>query len=448
MKRFGVALGAAGAVLAVGLLAAWPKYVDRAVAAPPAPPPAALPTAAPVAADYALRDRRIAFWERAAAQHRRGDMLSPSVLSEEYLQRYRERGDVGDALRALGAAQASLRVQPRGNLSAETALGSALLTLHRFRDALAVTHDMERVAPGDPALRVREASLDLELGDYGAAKRIVDRFAHGADDGSALDVQTLLTRWDELTGHLDRARRRFARTTTYADAAYAAPAQERAWFWFRSAELAFEAGDTDAALGDARIALARFPNYGEANRVLARVDCALHRWRDCLAAARASARVTPYPEVLGYEVDALRALGERAEAAQTDDLIAAVGRLGDAQHVTDRLLAVYDAEHGVRPAEAYRLARGELAARDDVFTEDTLAWSAAADGRWDEARTRARRAVRLGTENALLDYHAGVIALHAGDRDEARRRLRRALARNARFHPWYADDARRRLAQL
>ncbi|MBV8750637.1 MAG: hypothetical protein JO103_13085, partial [Candidatus Eremiobacteraeota bacterium] len=337
MTRFGVALGAAGAAIAIGLLAAWPSYVNRAVAAsPPAPPravAAALPTVAPVAADYALRDRRIAFWERAAAQHQRGDMLSPSTLSAEYLQRYRERGDVGDALRALGAAQASLRVQPRGNLSAETALGSALLTLHRFRDALAVTRDMERAAPGDPALRVREASLDLELGDYGAAKRIVDAFAHGTVADSALDVQTLLVRWDELTGHLDRARLHFARTTAFADAQYAAPAQERAWFWFRSAELAFEAGDVEAARNDARTALARFPNYSEANRVLARVDCALHRWRECLAAARASARVVPYPEVLGYEVDALRALGDGVEATQTDDLIAAVGRLGDAQHV-------------------------------------------------------------------------------------------------------------------
>jgi tetratricopeptide (TPR) repeat protein len=296
---------------------------------------------------------------------------------------------------------------------------------------------------------VREASIDLELGRYDDAKRIVGRLAKrsgGVPEDVALD--TLVSRYDELTGHLARARERFERATAYANARYDDPVQERAWFFFRGGELAFEAGDDDAALAHERRALELFPNYSEANRVLARVTCSLHRWRECRDAAAASARVVPYPEVLGYEADAQRALGDAAGAAQTADTIVTVERIGNAQRISDRLLATYYSEHRIRADDAYRIAGRELAVRDDVFSEDTLGWCAAMTGRWGEARRRSAAALRLGTENALFRYHAGIIALHFGQRALAKRRFTEALALSPHFHPVYADDARVRLARL
>jgi tetratricopeptide (TPR) repeat protein len=446
MNRTRLVAAWALAAIALGAVAAWPWYVRAgadAARAAAGPPPAVAGT------DYRDRERRIAFWERAVTEHHRGDMMSPATLSSEYLQRYRERGDIGDVVRALHDAWLSLRAQPYGNESAEVGLASALLTLHRFKDALAVTRHLERYEPGDPAMKIREASLDLELGRYGAAGRIVAALERKPNAGpDAIGANTLLTRYDELTGHLARARERFARVTALEDSLYDEPAQQRAWVFFRSGELAFEAGDNDAAVAAERTALERFPNYSEANRVLARVDCALHRWQDCLDAAKASAAVIPYPEVLGYEVDALRALGNANAAAQTDDLIRTVERIGNAQHISDRLLAIYYSEHGEHLDDAYAIARRELNVRDDVFTEDTLAWAAAMDGRWSEARRASARALRYGTENALLQYHAGIIARHFGDRAAAKGRLGLALALNPQFHPFYADDARAKLASL
>ena len=229
---------------------------------------------------------------------------------------------------------------------------------------------------------------------------------------------------------------------------YDAPAQSRGWFFFREGEMAFEAGDNDAALADENQALAIFPNYSEANRLKARFLCALKRWQACLDAATASANVVPYPETLGYEADAQRALGDAPAAKRTDDLIVTIEKIGNAQHISDRLLAIYYSEHGFRRDDAYAIAKRELAARDDIFTEDTLAWAAAADGRWDEARTASRKAMRFDTENALLQYHAGMIALHFGDRGQAKERLSKALALNSSFHQVYADDARAQLARL
>ena len=102
----------------------------------------------------------------------------------------------------------------------------------------------------------------------------------------------------------------------------------------------------------------------------------------------------------------------------------------------------------MRAADALAIARRDVAARDDVFAEDTLAWALAQSGLWREAQIHADKAVALDTEDARLQYHAGVIDLHNGQTEQARARLKRALDINAQFHPVYADDARRLLAQL
>jgi tetratricopeptide (TPR) repeat protein len=431
------------AAFALAAIALWPTFVRQRESAARA---ATFPTPAPANADYLLRDRTIAFWEGMVRKHLSDDMLSPRQLAMQYLQRYRERGDIDDVLRARSMAELSLREQPRGNIGADVALASVELTLHQFKAALAETKHLERIDPTEIQMRIREASLDLELGDYASAQRIIAHLTPRKSFDIARD--TLVARYDELTGHLAEAREIFERTTAEQNSILDTPAQQRAWFFFRSGEMAFEAGDNDAALDDEDQALAIFPNYADANRLKARFACALKRWTECRDAAAASANVVPYPETLGYEEDAERALGAAADADRIADLIQTIEKIGNAQHISDRLLAIYYAEHRIHAADAFAIARRELRARDDIFTEDTLAWAAVADGRWNDARAAAGKALRFDTENSLLQYHAGIIALHFGDRDDAKRRFQKALSLNPSFHPFYADDARAQLARL
>ena len=70
------------------------------------------------------------------------------------------------------------------------------------------------------------------------------------------------------------------------------------------------------------------------------------------------------------------------------------------------------------------------------------------DGRWTRARDAMRRALAFDTEDARMQYHAGAIALHFGERDAAKRHFEKALALNPHFHPVYADEARAALARL
>jgi len=115
---------------AIVAVAAWPHYVARSTNVAAA---AALPTMAPVVADYQNRDKLVAFWEKAENEHHPGDMISPDNLAGQYLQRYRERMDIDDVLRAERAAKQSLVAQSVGNMPGELELASIDLTLHRFQ---------------------------------------------------------------------------------------------------------------------------------------------------------------------------------------------------------------------------------------------------------------------------------------------------------------------------
>jgi tetratricopeptide (TPR) repeat protein len=417
----------------------WPAFASRAVVGDPA---AAL-TPAPLRDDATIRAKTIAFEESRAAQDPE-DQITPRLLAEQYLQRYRERGDVGDVLRSEAAARRSLRIQPHGNVTALAQIAAAQLTLHRFRDALATVRAARGIAPREPSLAMSEASLDMELGDYAAARSIVA----SAGDADPESTATVAARLAELTGDLPRARTLLGRSARRVDAIYGIPNERRAWFHVRLGELAFEAGDSAAALAEERTALDRFPDDVAALTDTARFSAALGRWAEARAAAEHAVRLTPSPENLGLLADAQEQLGDAASASATRDEIYAVERIGNAQHLVDRLLALEYADHATRPEDAYAIARREIAVRDDVFAEDTLAWTAARAGRWDAARRAAARATALNTAEPRLWYHAGVIAEHGGDRVRAVTCYEHALGLNDHFAAGFAADAQARLHHL
>ena len=420
---------------AIVALCAFPAVVSHAGTQ-------AVPTPAPLLDDAAIRARTIAFEEsrvRLDAQ----DQITPRMLAAQYLQRYRETGDVGDVLRAEAQARRSLRAQPHGNVAALQALADAQLTLHRFRDALATVRSARRLASSDPSLAMSEASLDLELGDVDSARRLVERV--GRDSES---TETIGARVAELTGDLPRARTLLTRALVRTDAMYGVPNERRAWFFARRGELAFEAGDASAAIADERTALERFPNDLIALTDAARFSEAAGAWTDARAFARHAVDVTPSPENLGLLADADDRLGDARDAAATRDEIVAVERVGNAQHLVDRLLALYDADHRIRLDDAVAIAVRDRGVRDDVFTEDTLAWAAARAGRWNLARRAASKAIAWHTADPRIWYHAAVIAQHDGRRADALRDYEHALALNPAFAPVFADDARAQLARL
>jgi tetratricopeptide (TPR) repeat protein len=435
------------AAAAVAALAAWPAFVSGHWSDPTTAASAGAPdpswTPAPVTPDYLTRDAVVSFYE-ADARRDPDDQLIAQMLAGQYMQRYRERADVGDLLRARREAERSLAIQPRFNYQADLEMSSILLAFHDMRGALGYAREAERIVPSSDDARSTVANLDMETGDYAGALALLRH--PPASDNPVWDIS--LARYDELTGRLAAARTLISGVARASDEVVSMPAESRAWAHWREGELAFEAGDLPAAESHYDESLAIFPHYWHGENGLAKVYWAQRRWPQAAAAAQLAVQIYPLPETLGYEYDAQRGMGDAAGAAQTFDLIRAIERIGNAQGMNDRLIAMFYADHGAAPDDAIAIARRDLLRRDDVYAEDTIAWALASAGRWSEARMHAERAVRLGTEDARLQYHAGVIALHCGYRDEARRRLQLALAFNPAFNPEQAPEAKTMLAAL
>ena len=66
-------------------------------------------------------------------------------------------------------------------------------------------------------------------------------------------------------------------------------------------------------------------------------------------------------------------------------------------------------------------------------SSNALAWALYRAGQVAEAHKYSQAALRLGTRDPLLHYHAGMIALAKGEKAEGRRLLQEALTINPHF---------------
>jgi len=84
----------------------------------------------------------------------------------------------------------------------------------------------------------------------------------------------------------------------------------------------------------------------------------------------------------------------------------------------------------------------------DVYGYDLLAWALYKSRRIDEARKASTLALGQGTEDAILLYHAAMIAVAAGDSIGARSLLSRTLTLNPMFSATQSPLAQATLAAL
>ena len=119
-----------------------------------------------------------------------------------------------------------------------------------------------------------------------------------------------------------------------------------------------------------------------------------------------------------------------------------------AQEKANRNLALIFADHDWNLAHALELAQAELNVRGDIYTYDALAWAQLKNGQHSEAAKTIAHALKMGTPEPSLLYHAGMIAAANGNKVEAAKLLKRALALNPNFDVHQAPIAVNKLKEL
>jgi tetratricopeptide (TPR) repeat protein len=141
--------------------------------------------------------------------------------------------------------------------------------------------------------------------------------------------------------------------------------------------------------------------------------------------------------------------GNLLEARKQYQLVEYIGLLGHINQVLhNRDLALFYADHDIKLDEALALAHKEFEVRHDIYTWDALAWALYKNGKYQEASDAIDHALRPGTRDALLFFHAGMIASRLGQASQAKDWLQTALKINPQFHVIYSGVAAQQLKTL
>jgi len=188
------------------------------------------------------------------------------------------------------------------------------------------------------------------------------------------------------------------------------------------------------------------PDYHYALGYLAKVRLAENRSADAVMLLHRLCDVAPHAENLYALAEALHRVGSpEARTVYADFEQRALAESETADNANRELIFFY-ADRQSLGVEAKRIAALERVARHDIHTLDANAWALSAAGDHAKARVEVEKALAVGTRDATILYHAGVIAMRLQDRASAHAYLGQSLAVNP-LSP-VADEARRALNRL
>jgi len=361
-------------------------------------------------------------------------------LGDAYLQKARESGDPAYYSRADRSFDAALRRDAR-NFDAVLGAGTLAGLRHDFGEQLRRGLEAHRLMPQLIAAYPVIADAQIELGRYGAAERSLQRLL---DLKPNLTSYARVSYYRELHGDLDGA----IEAMRLAVSAGAGVPENVAYVQTLLGDLQLQRGRTAAARDAYTAALARMPTYAPAAAGLARVQIARGELDGAARRLRGVTQRLPLTSYLILLVETDTARGDEAAATVDLEVVRSQQRLlRSAGARPDAELVLFEANHG-DPGAAVRVGRRLWAEAPSVRSADALGWALTRAGRPDEGLAWARRALRLGSKDALFHLHAGLTAKSVGHRAFAVRSLRTALAGGATLTPLQTRDARAALEAL
>lgn len=374
------------------------------------------------------------------------DFIALNKLSGYYMEKLRTTGDPTYLSLARKAAERSLAIVPaEQNENGLSALIVAQLESHEFLSARQHAEQLVRLQPTKTLPLQLLLDAHIELGDYEQAESVLKRLeAMGVSAGTEIR----LARFAFLKGRVSVAEQHMTNALALLREASSPSREAVAWCYWQLGEYAFSRGDYVTAEANLKESLKVFPGYYRASGSMARVQAANGDLKAAETSLREVLKRLPDPVFIALLADILQLQSRSADSERELALLEQIERLNvSVGRVYDRQLATIYADHNLHTERAYTWAAEEYNRRRDIYGADALAWTAFKAGRIDEARTIMEQALRLGTRDARLYYHAGVIAT-VTDRALARNYLSKALEINSHFDPLQSEECRRLLKEL
>jgi tetratricopeptide (TPR) repeat protein len=368
------------------------------------------------------------------------DYRAWATLGLDYVQQAKVTVNPAYYPKATGALATSLRLHRAGNYVAMAGEAALHAAEHRFRAARRWAQRGLRINPDNATLYGALDDADTQLGHYGPAFAAVRRM-NALQPG--IPSFTRAEYVYELRGDIGSAQRILHTALAQADQ----PSDE-AFIDYYLGELAFNSGRFAAALRDNVAGLTADPTYYALLEGKAKAEAALGRDAAAVRDYLTVVSDVPQPEYVVEAGELLQSLGQTQQAQQEYALFGTENKLFESNGVTlDTDPTLFYADHG-RPKLALHYGRIGIRIRPFIEMDDAYAWALHVNHRNRAALRYEHRAMRLGTRNALFDFHAGMIERSLGRTGPASRHLHRALAINPAFNPLLAPVAHRVLSRL
>ena len=384
-----------------------------------------------------------------------GEAAGYSELGAAFFQRARETGDVEDYQLAEQALTKSLDLVST-DLSATAPLetmAEVCMGEHRFTDALSYAQKALALGSGDLSAFAIVGDAYADMGEYAKASIAYSRLQPvtsatplEAREAYAQQARTAYLKF--VSGDTEAAITEM-KTAIGEGIAAQLPSENLAWLYFELGEFRYQAGHVPTAADAYLTALTIDPGNYRALAGLGKVRASQGKYKEAITLYQSAIAVVPYPLYVAELSDIYTATGDTANAEKQYKLVEYIGLLGHINQVLhNRDLALFYADHDIKLPEALALAHKEFEVRSDIYTWDALAWALYKNGKYPEADEAMSHALRLGTRDAMLLFHAGMISAKLGRDTQAATQLNEAIQINPHFQVLDAATASQELTVL
>ena len=362
-------------------------------------------------------------------------------LGAVYLEKARETGDPSFLGKAEELFKEALELN-RADFEAMAGMGSLCLSRHQFWEALRWGEQGLTLNPWSAELHGVVGDACVELGEY---ERAVKVFQQMVDLRPQLSSYSRVSYIRELYGDTKGA----IEAMDMAVASGAPNRENTAWCQVQLGHLYFNEGNYEMAEREYQVALKHLPKYVHGLAGLARLKVAENKLNEGRRLYEEVVAAMPLPEYVIALGDLYERVGEKELAKRQYDLVLALQELYRANGVdTEMETALFQADHDLNVTGALEQAKRQMHKQPNIKAADVLAWTLYKTGQYQEAQSTIRKALRLGTKEPLLLYHAGMIHYKAGQRAKAKEFLSQALDLNPQFSIRHVPIARRVLEEL
>jgi tetratricopeptide (TPR) repeat protein len=399
--------------------------------------------------------------DRAIAQYQARASRTPNVanydgLGAAYLQKGRETSDLSYFDMAEKSLAKAIELTSSWDVAAAsplTHMAAVCMAEHRFADAASYAKQAIAAGSGDPSPFALLGDAYTDMGDYESAEAAYSKLQAAKPPSEQLPALTYM--YDTRVSYLKLLHGDDATAITLMHQAvqlaleHHMPAENIAWTYCQLGEDSFHSGDLENAATSYLEALMHYPGYYRGLGGLAKVRIAQHRFDEGIDLYKQAIATIPLIEYVAALADVYQTLGRREEFDKQYKLIEFIGYLSALNERTyNRELAGFYADHNIKLPQALDLAKHELNNRRDVYTRDVYAWCLYKNGKLHDAARAIESALSLGTKDALMLFHAGLVYRDLGDSSRAEDYLSRSLAVNPQFHVFYSKQAAQTLAEI